>query len=395
MTFNDFINLLKQENEIIEIDEKLSPFFEISALSRKNLTKDNKVLLFNNVENCSGKVVTNIFSSKKRIDLALNHKNIKEIGEEIYIKKTDYFQKINGTLNSNTKNIDLTKLPGLKSYEKDGGRYFTLPCVVTKHPVTKIQNSGIYRLQLLDEKTLGMHWHTYKKGCNHFEEVKKCGMKYLETAVVLGTHPVNIIASALPFKDDFNEFSFYKNIYDNPIEMIKCKTVNLCVPKDSQVVIEGIVKVDDYKEEGPFFMHTGKYDKISLQPIFTATALYIKENAIIPQTVTGIPPAENSIMMSYLMKIFLYEIKEDIEEITDFFMPIEGVFNKILYLKLKKNISVENIFKKIKQQRLLKNFKTIIFFNDDVDFDNQAQIKSRKDKGKIIKMESILIIDTR
>ncbi len=396
MTFDDFLKLLEEQNEIIKLSQSYSLDLEISEKSRENLKQESKALLFENIPNSDIRVITDIFSSQNRIKIALNNRDIDELGQDIlrYPIERNYVNK--GILNSNTNFIDLTQLPALKSYEKEGGRFFTLGCVITKNPITKKQNSGIYRLQVFDKKHLGMHWHTFNRYHNNFLITKEEGMEFIEVAIVLGTHPANIIASALPFKKEFDEFNFYEILFNKKLETLKCKTIDIEVPIDSHVVIEGIVKIGNYRKEGAFFLHSGKYDNISMQPVFEASAVYIKENAVIPATVTGIPPAENSIMMSYLMKIFLPEIKQEIEEINDFHMPVEGVFNKILYLKINSKIEFSDIRKKILTNRLLKNFKMIALFNTDINFNDRQQVLWKiSDFTNIITEGKQIFIDAR
>jgi 4-hydroxy-3-polyprenylbenzoate decarboxylase len=365
MTFDNYLELLKNNNELKEIRSLISSGLQISRINKKNIKKTNKALLFKNIELSKYSVITNLLSSKKRIDFALNNIPLKTISKEIYTRKK--FDSIisSETLNSITENIDLTKLPAMKYHKKDGGKYFTLPCVITKCPLTGIQNSGIYRIQLFDKLTLGIHWHTFNQDTNHFETAKKLGLQYLETAIVLGTHPVNIIASALPFKYNFNELQLYEIVFGKKLPAINCKTVNLQVPKDSQIVIEGLVKINHYVKEGPFYMFNGRYDKKSLQPVFIPTGLFVKnENAIIPAIITGKYPSENSIMMSYIMKIFSYEILHEINEIEDIYFSPNDIFNKTIYIKIKNNISKELIMGKISKQRILKTFDKIIFYEN-------------------------------
>lgn len=370
VNLKSFIKILEAHNELKVVERSVSPNLEISKISRDALLDDNRAILFTQVAGSSSMLITNIFGNHKRIELALGNQPI-----NILSNKIDQVNRHDNISNSlyppnlySYQKIDLQKLPAIKSYPDEGGRYFTLACVITKDPVTGIQNMGIYRMQVYDNKTAGMHWHTFSRSRSNFDKAQKLGQSSIEVAVILGCDPSIIMAAGLPFKNGVNEICLFEAVHGSKVAYTKCKTVDLVVPTNCEVVLEGIVPIGAFREEGPFGMFTGKYDTVTKQPVFHVTAMaYNDDGSIVAATVPGIPPAENAIMVSYGMKLFLQEVKADIKGVIDFHLPIEGVFNQILYVKILQGTSGESIFDDLWSHRLFNKFKTIILFDETVD----------------------------
>lgn len=356
-----FIEILNQHHELSIIGDPVSTNLKISQISRDEIIGRNKALLFEAVKESPYRVATNLFGRESRIELALNGSCIKSLGQKLYSRNYTISDK---TIMPNnlqyTDQMDITSIPAVKSHSGEGGHYFTFPVVITKDPETGVQNMGIYRMQQFDGQTTGMHWHTFCSAKNNFEKAKRMGLNSLEVAVVLGCNPSIMLAAALPFKPDVDEMCLVEGIYGKPIEMMPCQSVDLQIPRSTQMVMEGIVPVDEYRDEGPFAMFTGELDKVTPQPVFHVDVVGTTENPIIPATIPGISPAENAVLFSNGMKLFLPEAKADIDGLIDFHLPVDGAFHKELQVKLEKGADEEKVVNMIKQHRLFRKFEKIV-----------------------------------
>jgi len=187
----------------------------------------------------------------------------------------------------------LDKFPILKCWPQDGGAFITLPLVFTKNPKTGKRNVGMYRLQKFDEKTTGMHWHIHKNGAENFRAYKEMGKDRIEVAVAIGTDPVLTYAATAPLPRDIDEMVFAGMLRKKSVEMIKCETVDVEVPAHSEIVLEGYVKMDELRREGPFGDHTGYYSLADEYPVFHITCITHRKNPIYPATIVGKPPMED------------------------------------------------------------------------------------------------------
>ncbi|MCG0276042.1 MAG: menaquinone biosynthesis decarboxylase [Thermosediminibacteraceae bacterium] len=230
---------------------------------------------------------------------------------------------------------DLSKLPILKCWPGDGGKFITLPLVITKDPETGAQNMGMYRLQVYDEKTTGMHWHLHKDGREIYEKYKKLGKK-MPVAVALGCDPATIYASTAPLPKGIDEMMFAGFLRKAPLELVKCKTSDIYVPANAEFILEGYVDIDELREEGPFGDHTGYYSIKDFYPVFHLTCITRKKNPIYPATVVGKPPMEDCFLGKATERIFLPFLKILCLEIVDINFPLEGVFHNCVIVSIKK-----------------------------------------------------------
>ncbi|HLA48041.1 MAG TPA: menaquinone biosynthesis decarboxylase, partial [Nitrospinota bacterium] len=231
--------------------------------------------------------------------------------------------------------IDLFKFPILKCWPLDGGRFITLPVVFTKSLKERKRNVGMYRMQVYDKKTTGMHWHIHKDGASHYDEYKKAG-KRMEVAVAIGTDPVVTYSATAPLPYGVDELLFAGMIRKKGIELVKCKTINMEVPATAEIVLEGYVEPDELKEEGPFGDHTGYYSLKGDYPVFHITAITHRKNPIYFTTIVGKPPMEDCYMGKATERIFLPMLKALNPEIVDIDLPWEGVFHNCVIVSMKK-----------------------------------------------------------
>ena len=333
-----FIDHLDKIGDLKRVKTEVDPILEITEIYSRVIKEGGPALVFENVKGASFPLAINLFGTEERVELALGRKP-KEVGEElVYL-----FQKLNppslkamfsvlpkaysllsmrtkkldwGEVHENTIEADLSKLPVIKCWPKDGGRFITLGLVLTQDPVNGRRNLGIYRMQIYDKKTTGMHWHPHKGGAAHYHEAAKLN-KDLEAAVVLGGDPKMIFCAIAPLPDGMDELAFASFLRGKPISMTKGKTISLTVPGNAEMIIEGTVPQGKLREEGPFGDHFGHYSMEADFPIFNISAITHRNDAIYPATVVGKPPKEDVFlgiaageMFSPLIKIIQPEVKD-------------------------------------------------------------------------------------
>jgi 4-hydroxy-3-polyprenylbenzoate decarboxylase len=229
----------------------------------------------------------------------------------------------------------LLDLPILKCWPQDGGRFITFPCVHTKDPETGERNLGMYRMQVYDSQTTGMHWQVHKVGARH-------GKRYYEreermpVAVTIGGDPAYTFSATAPLPDGLDEILFAGFIRKKSVELVKCETVDLEVPADADFVLEGYVQPGEMKPEGPFGDHTGFYTPLDDYPVFHITAITHRAKPVYPCTIVGIPPMEDFYMGSASVRIFLPVFKMNFPEIVDIALPAEGVFHNLVFVSIRK-----------------------------------------------------------
>lgn len=235
----------------------------------------------------------------------------------------------------NGKDIDLSEIPVLKCWPHDGGRFITLPLVFTKSPDGKKRNLGMYRLQVYDADTTGMHWHVHKDGSHFFKEYAKA-KKRMPVAVAIGADPATIYAATAPMPRGIDELLLAGFFRKKGVPMAKCITVDMEVPADAEFVLEGYVDCDERRLEGPFGDHTGYYSLADMYPVFHLTAITRKEKPIYCATLVGPPPMEDCYMAKATERVFLPLLKTVMPEIKEYFLPWEGVFHNIAVVSIEK-----------------------------------------------------------
>lgn len=359
---SDFIKILEEQDELIRIKEFVSPVLEITEVTDRISKASGKALLFENT-GTGFPLLINSMGSHKRICLALGVEKLDDIGtsiEELFrkvlstkdglIDKLKMLPALNKVaswmpkvLNKNApcqqvvmKIPDITKLPVLKCWPYDGGKFITLPLVHTTDPNTNIRNVGMYRMQVFGPDITAMHWHLHKNSARHYREYKKLGRK-MPVAVALGGDPVYTYAATAPLPDNVDEYMLAGFLRKKKVELVKCLTQEIEVPSDVDFVIEGYVDPsEELIREGPFGDHTGYYSLPDWYPKFHITCITHRKDAVYPATIVGIPPMEDAYMGKATERIFLIPIRMSIlPEIIDMNMPPEGVFHNLAIIKIK------------------------------------------------------------
>jgi|YNPMSStandDraft_1061717.scaffolds.fasta_scaffold00052_31 4-hydroxy-3-polyprenylbenzoate decarboxylase len=363
MTLKDFVELLKKNNELYEINYPVSTELEITEIVDRISKSEhhNKALLFTN-NGTSFPLLINAFGSSQRIAYALHANSLDTV--EDYIKSlfniisppTNLLDKIKlvgkigkiGSYLPKYKNKkgkcqqiiylkpDLNILPVLKCWEHDGGKFITLPMVHTINPNTKQLNVGMYRMQIFSSTTTGMHWHLHKTGALHYEESKK-KKNSIPVAVCLGGDPVYTYCATAPLPENINEYILAGILRKKAVNLVPCITQPIYVPEDVDIVIEGYINPEEpLTTEGPFGDHTGFYSLPDKYPIFHVTAITHKKEAIYPATIVGIPPQEDYWLIKASERIFLQFLKQTLlHEIEDMQMPEFGVAHNLVLLQIR------------------------------------------------------------
>ncbi|KAF0177467.1 MAG: 3-octaprenyl-4-hydroxybenzoate carboxy-lyase UbiD [Limisphaerales bacterium] len=273
----------------------------------------------------------------------------------------------------------LLNLPILKCWPLDGGRFITLPCVVTKDPDTGERNVGMYRIQIYDDRTTGMHWQLQKVGARHGRRYYETGTR-MPVAIFLGGDPVFTFAATAPLPDGLDEFLLAGYLRKKSIELVKCETNDLEVPANADFVIEGYVDpTEPLRDEGPFGDHTGYYTLPEPYPVFHVTAITHRKDAVYPATIVGIPPMEDFYIGGASVKLFLPIFKMNFPEIVDIALPAEGVFHNLVFVSIRKTYPMQayKIMHGLWGMGQMMFTKYIVVVDDDVDVHNTSEVLFR------------------
>jgi 4-hydroxy-3-polyprenylbenzoate decarboxylase len=365
-SLNAFIDTLDKAGELVRIKIFVDPVLEIAEITdRISKTPDrNKALLFENT-GTEFPLLINSMGSEKRMCMALGVNELNDVAKDI----EDLFKKLSTPKNGILEKLamlpqlgkfaswmpkvisghgacqevimqkpDLDKLPILKCWPKDGGRFVTLPSIHTKDPNTGIRNIGMYRMQVFSSDMTGMHWHKHKVSARHYNEYKKLG-KRMPVAVALGGDPVYTYSATAPLPENVDEYMLAGFLRKKRVELVKCiSQPDIEVPADADFIIEGYVDVDEEMIwEGPFGDHTGYYSLPDWYPRFHVTAITHRKDAVYPATIVGVPPQEDAWLGKATERIFLAPIKMTmVPEIKDMHMPVEGVFHNLVITTIEK-----------------------------------------------------------
>ena len=397
----DWIAALDRAGELKRIRTEVDPILEIAEITDRVSKMPGKnnggpasspggpALLFQNIKGHPGaQVLINQFGSARRMNLALEVGKLDEVADRIrqfidvkspqgFLDKVKmlpmlaemgkFFPK---TVSSGPckevirrDNFSLDDFPILQCWPKDAGRFITLPCVVTRDPKTGKRNVGMYRMQVYDQRSTGMHWQRQKVGAEHYRErmretqqarsrrvdlmARSSGGSILadddrptgkmEVAVAIGTDPAITFSAIVPAPPDVEEYLIAGFLRQKPVELVKCETVDLEVPATAEIILEGHVNLEELKPEGPFGDHTGYYSLEDLYPVFHLSCITHRKDPIYSTTIVGKPPMEDGWMGKAVERIFLPLMRLTIPEIVDINLPVEGVFHNLMIVSIKKS----------------------------------------------------------
>src|SRR5882724_9960982 len=273
----------------------------------------------------------------------------------------------------------LLNLPIQQCWPLDGGRFLTLPCVVTRDPDTGDRNLGMYRIQIYDDRTIGMHWQLQKVAARHGRRYYETGQR-MPVAIFLGGDPIFTFCATAPLPDGLDEFLLAGYLRKKSVELVKCETNDLEVPAGADIVIEGCIDPrEPLRMEGPFGDHTGYYTLPEPYPVFHVTAITHRKDAVYPATIVGMPPMEDFYLGSASVKLFLPIFKMNFPEIVDIALPAEGVFHNLVFVSIRKTYPMQayKIMHGLWGMGQMMFTKYIIVVDDDVDVHNTSDVLFR------------------
>ncbi|MCL5434046.1 MAG: UbiD family decarboxylase [Candidatus Marsarchaeota archaeon] len=388
-----FIEYLMSKGRVVEIEEEVDSNLEVTAFTDETCKeKSNKTLFFKNIKGYDIPVVTNLFASKltlselfdknyaiellnslnninmniKKLSLLKSVKLLNSFEPKIIENKKDYRKYI--------KLENLDKLPILKVWPKDAGKFITQPLVITQSPIDNSLNIGIYRMQVYDKLTTGMHWQSLKGGAIHASEAKDKNVN-INTSVVIGTDPYNILSAIAPLPHGFNEFSFSGLMRDSKTLLMKNGKYPP-VPLNSEIIINGYVNPKELRIEGPFGDHTGYYSIREEYPVFHVEEIYTKDKPIYSASIVGWPRNEDANIGLFFVDIFKPLLKALDNSIVDIYMPPEGNFTNTCFVSIKKRFpgQAKKIMFSILGSSQLSFSKIIIVFDDDIDIKDLSSV---------------------
>jgi 4-hydroxy-3-polyprenylbenzoate decarboxylase len=360
----EFIKALEKNGELKRISLPVSSDQEITEITDRvsKSGTQNKALLFENVDGGETPVLTNALGSRRRMELALEVDNVEDVAARLtewldfkspegLLEKVKMVPKLaelgkyfprtvkSGPCQEVIKDpgeFSLLDFPILRCWEADGGRFITFPMVITRNPRTGKRNCGMYRMQVFDGETTGMHWQIHKHGAAHHRDEEKRGSERMEVAVAIGAEPITNFSATLPLPDDLDELIFASFLREKPIELVKCVSIDLEVPATAEIILEGYVDPSERRSEGPFGDHTGFYTLEEPYPVFHVTTVTHRKKPIYQTTIVGRPPMEDYWMGWAITRITLPVLKRQLPEIVDLNLPPEGIFHNLMLVSIRK-----------------------------------------------------------
>lgn len=395
----DYINALEKEKELLRVKIETDPIYEMAEIADRLVKQNGKAVLFEKPKGSNFPVAMNLFGTIKRTQFALGVSNLNELGDRvkelINIEiPTNFWDKLRNIMKFKElshylpkivkkapcqevieESVDLFNYPILKTWPQDGGRFITLPLVFTKNPITGKQNCGMYRMQVFNKNTTGMHWHIHKDGAYHYRYYKENNQK-MPVCVAIGADPVTIYAATAPLPEDIDEMLFASFLRKDGVELVKSTLYDIYIPANAEIILEGFVDPNELALEGPFGDHTGYYSLADYYPVFHIQRITRKKHPIYPATIVGKPPMEDAYLGKATERLFLPIIQKILPEIVDINLPIEGIFHNFAFVSIKKQFP-GHAFKVINALwglGMMSLTKIIVVFDENVNVQNISEV---------------------
>ena len=403
----DFVAFLEEKGDLRRISAPVDPELEMTEITDRVIKSGGPALLFENVIGYDMPALINIFGTRQRMAWALGVEHLDELTERVreILKlmqgppsgiggKLKALGEVIGVARAQPKmvsrapcqevvvtgeEVDINAFPVMKCWPLDAGKFITLPLVISRDPDTGRRNVGTYRMQVYDGRTTGMHWQTHKVGARHDRAGRLRGDERLDVAVALGGDPATIWSGSLPLPPDMDEIMVSGLIRGKAVEMVKCKTVELEVPADAEIVLEGYVVPGEMRSEGPFGDHTGIYSPAEDYPVFHVEAITRRRDPIYPTTMVGRPPTEDFFMGKASERFMLPALQMTLPEVVDVNMPAEGVFHNLVLVSIKKEYPghARKVMHALWGLGLMMLAKAIIVVDAKVDVQNTSEVAWR------------------
>jgi 4-hydroxy-3-polyprenylbenzoate decarboxylase len=394
----EWIALLRAEGELVEITAEVDPHLEITEIADRTMKAGGPALLFRNVRGSTMPVLINQFGTERRMCLALGVADLDEVRQRV----ADIFELLSPpkglgealgaaatglrTLKDSKPKIvssapcqevvmaepSLDLLPIMQCWPEDGGPFITLPSVITRDPVTGGRNVGMYRLQKHSATTLGLHWQIHKDAAADW----RAGAGRMEVAIALGGDPISIYAGSLPLPKHIDEHAVAGVLRGERVELVRCKTVDLEVPANAEIIIEGWCERGVLAPEGPFGDHTGYYTPVDQFPVLNVTAITHRRDPIYPSIVVGVPPSEDVWLGKATERMFLPAVQMTLPEVVDYDLPFAGAFHNCCIVSIRKAYPghARKVMHAIWGTGLLSLTKAVVVVDEWVDVHDYTQV---------------------
>ena len=400
----DFLTALERDGDLARVSAPVDPHLEVAGIVARVLREQGPALLFEHPTRGRLPLAINVFGTERRMAKALGVQRLDEIGERIgALLKPELPHGVSGLRDALSKvaqlravpprhvkvapcqevvtrgaDVDLTVLPGVKSWPEDGGVFLNLGLTHTKHPETGARNLGLYRLQLQDERTVSLHWQIHKDSTSHAAIAERRGER-LPVAIAFGCPPAVTYAASAPLPAEIDEYLFAGFVQRERVDMVDCLSVPLQVPAAAQVVLEGWVEPGDRLPEGPFGDHTGFYTPVEQFPFLRVETMTMRSDAIYQSIIVGRPPQEDGPIGKATERIFLPLIQMTVPEIVDYDLPEAGVFHNCCIVSIEKRFPkhAQKVMNAIWGAGLLSLSKLIVVVDADCDVHDYAEVAWR------------------
>jgi 4-hydroxy-3-polyprenylbenzoate decarboxylase len=394
----EWIALLEREGELVRVTAEVDPKLEMTEIVDRVVRSGGPALLFERPKDAQHPLLINQFGTERRMCLAFGVANLDDVaaklGEILELQppeglaaKVRSLKTLKSIADSRPRivkrgacqeivlrgdDVDLGRLPVQTCWPGDAGPFITLPAVITRDPRTGGRNVGMYRMQVLGPRSTAMHWQIHKDG--RADYLFTAGR--MEVAVALGLDPISAYSASAPLPKHIDEFMMAGFLRDSALELVKGVTVDLEVPADAEIVLEGYIDKGDLTDEGPFGDHTGYYTPAEPFPVFNVTALTMRESAIYPSIVVGKPPQEDAWLGKATERIFLPAVKMTVPEIVDYDLPVAGAFHNLCIVSIKKAFPghAQKVMHAIWGLGMLSLTKGVVVVDEHVDVHDYAEV---------------------
>ena len=389
-----WIDLLRSEGELVEVNAEVDPYLEITEIADRTVRGGGPALLFQNPKGSGHPLLINQFGTERRMCLAFGEPSLDKVArkfEEFVVGRRSHgepsfrelaqMKRFMDTLpklvdRAPSQEIvlepDLDRLPIQHCWPGDAAPFITLPAVITKDPRTGVRNVGIYRMQKIDARTTFMHWQIHKDGAADWRGMNDS----LDVAVALGCDPVTTFVGSAPLPRNLDEFAVAGYLKGSSVRLVKAKTIELEVPADAEIVLEGFIRKGELGDEGPFGDHTGYYSPQEQFPVLHLTCMTMRRDAIYPSIVVGHPPAEDALLAKAVERLFLPLLRMSIPEVVDYDLPVAGAFQNCAIVSIRKAYpgQARKVMHAIWGHGLLSLLKSVIIVDDIVNVHDYYEV---------------------
>jgi 4-hydroxy-3-polyprenylbenzoate decarboxylase len=393
-----WIDLLEREGELVRVGAEVDPDLEITEIVDRTVKRGGPALLFEHPKGSSHPLLINQFGTERRMCLAFGAPSLDAVAARVQdvlemqppqglAEKVRGLKKLKSIADSQPKrvrsapcqevvlqgdDVDLDALPIQRCWPGDPAPFITLPAVITSDPRTGTRNVGMYRMQKLDRRTTAMHWQIHKDG--RADYLLADGR--LDVVVALGLDPITTYAASAPLPKHVDELMLAGFLRGEPVELVRGASVDLEVPANAEIVLEGYVQKDDLADEGPFGDHTGYYTAVEPFPVFHVTAVTMRRDAIYPSIVVGRPPQEDAWLGKATERIFLPAVRMTVPEIVDYDLPVAGAFHNCAIVSIRKAFPghAQKVMHAIWGLGMLSLTKAVVVVDEDVDVHDYAEV---------------------